>query len=40
MTHNSCSLQILHIDDTGKTEDAKFITLCQVSSSINKTFLY
>ena len=23
-----------HTDDTGKTEDAKFIALCQVNSSI------
>ena len=27
-------LQISHADDTGKTEDAKFIALCQVNSSI------
>ena len=28
-------LQILHADDTAKTEDAKFIDLCQVNSSIH-----
>ena len=28
-------LQISHADDTGKTEDAKFIALCQVNSSIH-----
>ena len=32
MIQNDHHLQILHADDTGKTEDAKFITSCQVDS--------
>ena len=37
MIQNGHHLQILHADDTGKTEDAKFITLCQVDSSMYVT---
>ena len=35
-----CHLQIFCTDDTGKTEDHNFITLCQVSSSTHKEHFY
>ena len=36
VTQNGCHLQILSVDNIGKTQDTKFIASCQVSSSIHK----
>ena len=36
MTDGHHRLHILHADNTGKTEDAKFIISCQVISSMHK----
>ena len=43
-SHDTKYLAIIYrffcTDDTGKTEDHNFITLCQVSSSIHKEHFY
>ena len=40
MRQNDCPLQILYADNTDKTEEANYIALYQVSSSIHKDDFY
>ena len=40
LRQNGRLLQLLRVHDTDKTEDANFITLYQVSSSIHKNDFY
>ena len=40
MRQNGCQLQLLRAHDTDKTEDANFIALYRVSSSMHKNDFY